>query len=148
MKTFIFVLVLAAAGWWGYRHGYLKPEWIGLGNSSGTAASPSGAGESLQATLNRGLPRVVANDVSLDRAVANDLVVTYDYRMIDLDQYAVAQRYGSTLPADMRGALIQDLCNNRAVREQLLARGREVQLQIHAQDGRTMFTTQLRPGGC
>jgi hypothetical protein len=146
MKMFIFVVVLAAAAWWGYRHGYLKPEWIGLG---APASKPSaGGGESLQATLNRGLPRMVASDVSLDRAVANNLVVTYDYRMVDLDQYAVAQRYGSTLPADMRGALLQDLCANRAVREQVLARGREVQLQIHAQDGRTMFTTQLRPGGC
>ncbi len=148
MKAFIFVVVLAAAAWWGYRHGYLKPEWIGLGNPSGTNAPASGGGESLQATLNRGLPRMVANDVSLDRAVANNVVVTYDYRMVDLDQYAVAQRYGSTLPADMRGTLIQDLCANRAVREQVLARGREIQLQIHAQDGRTMFTTQLRPGGC
>ena len=148
MKTFIFIVILAAAAWWGYRHGYIKPEWIGLGSPSGTPASASGAGESLQATLNRGLPRLAASEVSLDRVVANDLVVTYDYRMIDLDQYAVAQRYGSTLPADMRGALIQDLCSNRAVREQVLARGREVQLQIHAQDGRTMFTTQLRPGGC
>jgi hypothetical protein len=147
MKTFVFIVVLAAATYWGFRHGYLKPEWIGLGGTSRTAATAGGA-ESLQDTLNRGLPRVVANDVSLDRAVANDLVVSYDYRLVDLDQYAVAQRYGSTLPADMRGALIQDLCNNRAVREQLLARGREVQLQIHAQDGRTMFTTQLRPGGC
>jgi hypothetical protein len=145
MKTFIFVVVLAAATYWGYRHGYLKPEWIGLGGPAGTATS---AGESLQDTLNRGLPRIVVNDVSLDRAVANTLVVTYDYRMVELDQYAVAQRYGSTLPADMRGALIQDLCANRAVREQVLARGRDIQLQIHAQDGRTMFTTQLRPGGC
>jgi hypothetical protein len=147
MKMFIFVVVLAAAAWWGYRHGYLKPEWIGLG-APASKPSAGGGGESLQATLNRGLPRMVASDVSLDRAVANNLVVTYDYRMVDLDQYAVAQRYGSTLPADMRGALLQDLCANRAVREQVLARGREVQLQIHAQDGRTMFTTQLRPGGC
>jgi hypothetical protein len=147
MKAFIFIVVLAAAAWWGYRHGYIKPEWIGLGTPASTPTSGSG-GESLQATLNRGLPRMVANDVSLDRAVANNVVVTYDYRMVDLDQYAVAQRYGSTLPADMRGALIQDLCANRAVREQVLARGREIQLQIHAQDGRTMFTTQLRPGGC
>src|SRR6478752_5506182 len=100
MKMFIFVVVLAAAAWWGYRHGYIKPEWIGLGSPTAPA---SGAGESLQATLNRGLPRMVANDVSLDRAVANNVVVTYDYRMVDLDQYAVAQRYGSTLPAEMRG---------------------------------------------
>jgi len=148
LKAFIFVVILAAAAWWGYRHGYLKPEWIGLGNPASSTAPASGAGESLQAMLNRGLPRMVANDVSLDRAVANNLVVTYDYRMVDLDQYAVAQRYGSTLPADMRGALIQDLCANRVVREQVLAGGREIQLQIHAQDGRTMFTTQLRPGGC
>jgi hypothetical protein len=147
VKTFIFVVVLAAAAWWGYRHGYIKPEWIGVGSPASAPKAGSG-GESLQATLNRGLPRMVANDVSLDRAVANNLAVTYDYRMVDLDQYAVAQRYGSTLPADMRGALIQDLCANRAVREQVLAGGREIQLQIHAQDGRTMFTTQLRPGGC
>src|SRR4051812_43512358 len=148
MKTFIFIVVLAAAAYWGYRHGYIKPQWIGLGDTAGTAATASGTGASLQDTLNRGLPRMVANEVSVDRAVANNLIVSYDYRLVDLDQYAVAQRYGSTLPADMRGALIQDLCANRAVREQLLARGREVQLQIHAQDGRTMFTTQLRPGGC
>jgi hypothetical protein len=148
VKTFIFVVVLAAAAWWGYRHGYLKPEWIGLGKPTTSAAPAGSGGESLQATLNRGLPRMVASDVSLDRAVANNVVVTYDYRMVDLDQYAVAQRYGSTLPADMRGALIQDLCANRAIREQVLAGGREIQLQIHAQDGRTMFTTQLRPGGC
>jgi hypothetical protein len=147
VKTFIFVVVLAAAAWWGYRHGYIKPEWIGLGAPANAPSGGSG-GESLQATLNRGLPRMVASDVSLDRAVANNVVVTYDYRMVDLDQYAVAQRYGSTLPADMRGALIQDLCANRAIREQVLAGGREIQLQIHAQDGRTMFTTQLRPGGC
>lgn len=147
MKMFVFVVLLAAAAWWGYRHGYIKPEWIGLGAPASAPKAGSG-GESLQATLNRGLPRMVANDVSLDRAVANNLAVTYDYRMVDLDQYAVAQRYGSTLPADMRGALIQDLCANRAVREQVLAGGREIQLQIHAQDGRTMFTTQLRPGGC
>jgi hypothetical protein len=145
MKTFIFILVLAAATWWGYRHGYLKPEWIGLG---GPAATSGGAAESLQDTLNRGLPRMVASEVSLDRAVANNQIVSFDYRLVDLDQYAVAQRYGSTLPADLRGALIQDLCGRRAVREEVLGRGREIQLQIHAQDGRTMFTTQLRPGGC
>ena len=145
MKTFIFILVLAAATWWGYRHGYLKPEWIGLGSP---AATSGGAAESLQDALNRGLPRMVAAEVSLDRAVANNLIVSYDYRLVDLDQYAVAQRYGSTLPADMRSALIQDLCNRRPVREEVLARGREIQLQIHAQDGRTMFTTQLKPGGC
>jgi hypothetical protein len=147
MKTVIFIVVLAAATYWGYRHGYLKPEWIGLGRPTGTAATASGP-ESLQDSLNRGLPRMVANEISLDRAVANNLVVSYDYRMVDLDQYGVAQRYGSTLPADVRGALIQDLCGNRTVREQVLARGRDVQLQIRAKDGRTMFTTQLRPGGC
>jgi hypothetical protein len=143
MKAFIIVVVLALLGWWGYRHGYIKPEWVGLGESTKGAA-----GESLQDTLGRGLPRMVGNEISLDRAVANNLVVSFDYRFIDLDQYAVAQRYGSTLPAGIRGALVQDLCANRAVREQVLAHGRDVRLQIRAQDGRTMFTDQLRPGGC
>ena len=147
MKAFIFVVVLVLLGWWGYRHGYIKPQWVGLGEPAGTAAS-SGGKESLQDTLNRGLPRMVGGEVSLDRAAANNLGVTYDYRLVDLDQYAVSQRYGSTLPAAMRDTLIQDLCANRAVREQVLAQKREVVLRIHAQDGRTMFTTQLRPGGC
>jgi hypothetical protein len=146
MKAFIIVIVLALLGWWGYRHGYIKPEWVGLGGS--TSAPKGGAGESLQDTLGRGLPRMVGNEISLDRAVANSLIVSFDYRFIDLDQYAVAQRYGSTLPAGVRGPLLQDLCANRAVREQVLANGREVQLQIRSQDGRTMFTEQLRPGGC
>jgi hypothetical protein len=146
MKALIFVVVVALLGWWGYRHGYIKPEWVGLGDS--TSGAKGGAGESLQETLGRGLPRMVGNEISLDRAVANNLVVSFDYRFIDLDQYAVAQRYGSTLPAAIRGALVQDLCTSRAVREQVLARGRDVQLQIRSQDGRTMFTDHLRPGGC
>jgi hypothetical protein len=147
MKAFIFVVVLALLGWWGYRHGYIKPDWFR--GSGGTAATPAGApAESLEKTLNRGLPRMVSNELSVDRAAANDRLVTFNYRFIDLDQFAVAQRYGSSMPAEMQGALIRDLCANRAVREQVLARGREVQLQVHAQDGRTVFSTQLRPGGC
>jgi len=144
LKTFVVILVLAAAGYWGYRHGYIKPEWFG----AGTAAPGNAPAESLQKALNRGLPRMVSNELSVDRAVASNLLVTFNYRFVDLDQYAVAQRYGSTLPAEMQGTLIRDLCGNRDVREQVLARGREVTLEIHAQDGRTMFTTQLKPGGC
>jgi hypothetical protein len=147
LKTFVVILLLAAAGYWGYRHGYIKLDWFG--GSGGTASAPGNApAESLEQALNRGLPRMVSNDISADRAVASNLLVTFNYRFVDLDQYAVAQRYGSTLPADIRSALIQELCARRAVREEVLGRGREVQLQIHAQDGRTMFTTQLRPGGC
>ena len=74
--------------------------------------------------------------------------MTFDYRFIDLDQYAVAQRYGSTMPAELQGTLIRDLCGNRAVREQVLASGREVVLRVHSQDGRTVFSGNLRPGGC
>jgi hypothetical protein len=146
MKAFIFVVVLALLGWWGYRHGYVKPEWVGLG--SPPSAPKDGVGESLQETLNRGLPRMVGNEVSQDRATANNQLVSFDYRFIDLDQFGVTQRYGSTLPADVQGMLVRDLCVNRAVRDQVLARGREVQLQLRASDGRTVFTTQLRPGGC
>jgi hypothetical protein len=138
--------VLSLLGWWAYRHGYIKPEWVGLG--SPPAASKDGAGESLQETLNRSLPRMVGNEVSQDRATANNQLVSFDYRFIDLDQFGVTQRYGSTLPADVQSMLIRDLCVNRAVRDQVLARGREVQIQIRASDGRTVFTTQLRPGGC
>jgi hypothetical protein len=144
LKAIIVIVVLAAAVYWGYRHGYLKPAWFGLGQQGGTA-SPSA---SLQDTLNRGLPRMVSGEVSLERATASNLAVSYEYRFIDLDQYAVTQRYGQTLPAEMRGTLIQDLCANRALREQVLAAGRDVRLQIRAQDGRTMFTTELRAGGC
>jgi hypothetical protein len=144
MKTIVVVVILAAAAYWGYRHGYIKPAWLGLGGQGGTTATS----ESLQDTLNRGLPRMVSSEVSLDRAAASNQAVSYEYRFIELDQYAVTQRYGSTLPADMRDLLIRDLCANRALREQLLAKGRDVRLQIRAQDGRTMFTTELRPGGC
>ena len=146
MKALVFVVVIGLLGWWAFRHGYIKPEWVGLG--SPPSAQKGGAGESLQDTLNRGLPRMVGNEVSQDRAVANNVLVSYDYRFIDLDQFGVTQRYGSTLPADVQSMLLRDLCANRAVREEVLARGREVQLQIRARDGRTMFTTQLRPGGC
>jgi hypothetical protein len=146
VKAIVIIGVLAAAGYWGYRHGYIKPAWFGLGQQGGTAASSSAG--SLQDTLNRGLPRMVGSELSLERATANNLAVSYEYRFIDLDQYAVTQRHGSTLPADMRGTLIQDLCANRALREQVLAAGRDVRLQVRAQDGRTMFTTELRPGGC
>jgi hypothetical protein len=144
LKAIVVIVILAAAVYWGYRHGYIKPAWFGLGQQGGTAP----ASGSLQDTLNRGLPRMVSSEVSLERAIANNLAVSYEYRFIDLDQYAVTQRYGSTLPADMRGTLIQDLCANRALREQVLAAGRDVRLQVRAQDGRTMFTTELRPGGC
>jgi hypothetical protein len=147
LKTFIFIVVVAAALYWGYRHGYIKPDWFG--GSGGTVATPGGApAESLEKTLNRGLPRMVGNEVSVDRAVANNQLVSFDYRFVDLDQYAVAQRYGSTMPAELQGVLIRDLCANRNVREQVLARGREIVLQVHAQDGRTVFSGQLRPGGC
>jgi hypothetical protein len=88
------------------------------------------------------------NEVSVDRAVANNQRVGFDYRFIELDQYAVAQRYGSAIPAELRGAMIRDACANRDVREQVLARGRDVTLQVHALDGRTMFSAQLRPGDC
>ena len=146
MKALIFVVVLGLLGWWGYRHGYIKPEWVGLGNPP--SASKGGAGESLQDTLNRGLPRMLSNELSVDRAGANNQLVTFDYRFIDLDQYAVAQRFGSTMPAELQGTLIRDLCANRAVREQVLASGREVVLRVHSRDGRTVFSGQLRPGGC
>jgi len=147
LKTFVVILVLAAAGYWGYRHGYIKPDWFG--GSGGTASTPGSApAESLEQTLNRGLPRMVSNEVSVDRAVANSQLVTFDYRFVDLDQYAVQQRYGSSMPAEMRGTLIRDLCANREVREQVLAQGRGVILQVHAQDGRTVFSAELRPGGC
>jgi len=144
LKAIIVIVILAAAGYWGYRHGYIKPAWFGLGQQGGSA-SPSA---SLEDTLNRGLPRMVSTEVSLERATASKLAVSYEYRFIELDQYAVAQRYGSTLPADLRVTLIQDLCANRALREQVLAAGRDVRLQVRAQDGRTMFTTELRAGGC
>ena len=147
MKTFIFILLLAAGLYWGYRHGYIKPAWFA--SPGGATSSPAGApAESLQDALNRGLPRMLSNEVSVDRAVANNQRVGFDYRFVDLDQYAVAQRYGSALPAELQGAMIRDLCANRDVREQVLARGREVTLQVRALDGRTMFSTQLRPGGC
>jgi len=146
VKAFIFVVVLALLGWWGYRHGYLKPEWVRLGGS--TSAPKDGAGESLNDSLNRGLPRMVGTEVSLDRAVANNVTVTFVYRLPDLDQHAVSQRYGSTMPAEMQSLLIRDLCGIRALREEVLARGREALLQVRAQDGRTMFSAQLRPGGC
>jgi hypothetical protein len=133
-------------GWWGYRHNYIKPEWIGLGGSASSAKA--GAGESLQDALNRGLPRMAGNELSLDRAVANNIGVTFDYRFIDLDQNAVSQRYGSSMPAEMQSLLIRDLCGIRAVRDQVLAAGRDVQVQVRALDGRTMFNTQLKPGGC
>jgi hypothetical protein len=145
MKTFIFILVLAAGLYWGYRHGYIKPAWFG---GSGGTASTGGGAESLETTLNRGLPRMVNNELSVDRAVANNQRVGFDYRFVGLDQYAVAQRYGSAMPAEMQSALIRDLCANRDVREQVLAHGRNVTLQVRALDGRTMFSTQLRPGGC
>jgi hypothetical protein len=144
LKAIVVIAILAAAVYWGYRHGYIKPAWLGLGQQGGTA-SPAG---SLQDTLNRGLPRMVGSELSLERAIANNLAVSYEYRFIDLDQFAVTQRYGQTLPAEMRSTLIQDLCANRALREQVLAAGRDVRLQVRAQDGRTMFTTELRPGGC
>ena len=146
MKAIVVILVLAGAAYWGYRHGYIKPEWFGGGGDK--AASGGAPAESLQQALNRGLPRMLNNEVSVDRAVANNLRVAFEYRFIDLDQYAVAQRYGSAMPAELQGALIRDLCANRDVREQVLARGRDVTLQVHAQDGRTMFSAQLRPGGC
>ena len=146
MKALIVVVLLGLLGWWAFRHGYIKPEWVGLGNPP--PAAKGGAGESLQETLNRGLPRMLNNEVSVDRAAANNQLVTFDYRFIDLDQYAVAQRYGSTMPAELHGTLIRDLCGNRAVREQVLASGREVVLRVHSQDGRTVFAGQLRPGGC
>ena len=144
MKAIVVIVILAAAVYWGYRHNYIKPGWFGLGGQGGTASTA----ESLQDALNRGLPRMVGRELSLDRAAANNLAVSYEYRFIDLDQYAVTQRYGSALPADMRGMLIQDLCASRALREQVLAKGRDVRLQVRAQDGRTMYTTELRPGGC
>jgi hypothetical protein len=146
VKALIFVVVLGLLGWWAYRHGYIKPEWLGLG--SPPSVQKDGAGESLQDTLNRGLPRMLNNELSVDRARANNQLVTFEYRFIDLDQYAVAQRYGSSLPAELRGAMIRDACANRDVREQVLARGRDVTLQVHALDGRTMFSAQLRPGDC
>jgi hypothetical protein len=147
LKTIVFILVVAAAAYWGYRHGYIKPDWFG--GSGGTASTPASASAgSLEQTLNRGLPRMVSNEVSVDRAVANSQLVTFDYRFVDLDQYAVQQRYGSSMPAEMRGALVRDLCANREVREQVLAQGRGVILQVHAQDGRTVFSAELRPGGC
>jgi hypothetical protein len=146
VKALIVVVLLGLLGWWAFRHGYIKPEWVGLG--SPPSASKGGAGESLQETLNRGLPRMLNNEVSVDRAAANNQLVTFDYRFIDLDQYAVAQRYGSAMPAELHGTLIRDLCANRAVREQVLASGREVVLRVHSQDGRTVFAGQLRPGGC
>jgi len=146
-KTIVFILVVAAAVYWGYRHGYIKPDWFG--GSGGTASTPGSApAESLEKALNRGLPRMVNAEVSVDRAVANNVLVAFDYRFVDLDQNAVAQRYGSSMPAEMQGTLIRDLCGNRDVREQVLARGREVVLQVRAQDGRTVFSAQLRPGGC
>jgi len=145
MKTFIFILVLAAGLYWGYRHGYIKPAWFG---GSGGTASTAGGAESLETILNRGLPRMVNNELSVDRAVANNQRVGFDYRFVGLDQYAVAQRYGSAMPAELQSALIRDLCANRDVREQVLAQGRDVTLQVRALDGRTMFAAQLRPGGC
>jgi hypothetical protein len=146
VKLFIFVVVLALLGWWGYHHGYLTPERLGLGGSASTSNGTQG--ESLQETLNRGLPRMVSGEISLDRAAASSLAVSFDYRLVDLDQFAVSQRYGSTMPAEMQNQLVRDLCGNRAVREQVLAKGRDVQVQVRAQDGRTMYTTQLKPGGC
>ena len=146
MKLFIFVVILALLGWWGYNHGYIKPEWLGAGSAS--TPSSGAQGESLQAALNRGLPRMVSGEISLDRAAANRLAVSFEYRLVDLDEYAVAQRYGSTLPAEMQSQLFRDLCNNRAVREQVLAKGRDVQVQVRSQNGRTMYSTQLKPGGC
>ena len=145
MKALIFIVVLGLLGWWGYRHNYIKPEWIGLGDK---AASAKSGPETLQDALNRGLPRMAGSELSLDRAVANNIAVTFDYRFIDLDQNAVSQRYGSTMPAEMQTLLIRDLCGIRAVRDQVLAAGRPVQVQVRALDGRTMFNTQLKPGGC
>lgn len=145
MKTFIIVVVLALLGWWAYRHNYIKPEWIGLGNAP---SLPQGKADSLHDALNRGLPRMASNEISLDRAVANNLNVIFDYRLVDLDQYAVNQKYGSTLPPDMQSLLIRDLCGMRAVREQVLAQGRTIEVQVRAQDSRPMYTTQLKPGGC
>ena len=148
MKAVLFILALAVGVYYAYRVGYIKPEWFS--GSPGPASSSGGAGppESLEKTLNRGLPRMVGSEVSVDRAVANNVQVVFNYRLVDLDQFAATQRYGSSMPAEMQGALFRDLCANRALREQVLARGREVLLQIHAQDGRTLFSAQLRPGGC
>jgi len=148
MKTILLVVIVAVAGFYGYRAGYFKPEWFGAGGDSAAPAAGTAKADSLEKILGRGLPRMVANDISLDRVVANNVQVVYNYRFTELDQFAVAQRYGSSLPADIQSALVRDLCGSRELREQVLARGREVLLQIHAQDGRTVFSAQLRPGGC
>jgi len=149
MKTIIVVIIVAFAGYYAYRVGYLKPDMFSSSVKPATTSSGSGAkAESLERTLNRGLPRMVTNEVSLERAVANNVQVLFNYRFVELDQFAVTQRYGSTVPAEMQSAMVRDLCAKQEVREQVLARGREVQLQVQAQDGRTVFSAQLRPGGC
>src|SRR5258706_12916023 len=138
MKKIIVVLVVAFAGYYAYRLGYLKPELFS--SSGGTATTPSASGgakpDSLEKTLNRGLPRMVTPEISLDRAVANNVQVVFNYRYVDLDQFAVSQRYGSFLPASAQTTLVRDLCGNRGLREKILARGRDVPLQINAQNSR------------
>lgn len=148
MKTIVVVIIVAFAGYYIYRTGGIKPEWFEFGSGKPSPAAGAGKADSLEKTLNRGLPRMVTNEVSLDRAVANNVQVLFNYRFIELDQFAVAQRYGSSMPADLQSTMVRDLCAKQDVRDQVLARGREVLMQVRAQDGRTVFSSSLKPGGC
>src|SRR5260221_6417544 len=133
MKTIIVVLIVAFAGYYAYRACYLKPDMFN--SSGGKASTPSEGGgakaESLEKTLNRGLPRMVTNEISLDRAVANNVQVVFNYRFVELDQFAVTQRYGSSMPAGCRNAEGRTLCGKLGGREQVRHRRRYVLLQIH-----------------
>lgn len=147
MKSIAFAVVVALAAYYAWRHGYLDPAKIGALTSSAPSSGGKSPAEDLEKSLNRGLPRMMNNEISVDRASANNVLIVFHYRFVDLDQFAAAQRYGSSA-AELQASLVRDLCGSKEVRDLVLARGREVQLQLRARDGHTVLSAQLRPGGC
>ena len=146
MKFLIGMVVLALGIYWGAKQGYISGQWVGKIFGLGPSAADSALDQVLKNTNSR-LPRMVAGDISFDKVVANKQEVIFHYRFVDMSQVAVMQKYGPGL-ADLQSEIIQDVCNNREIRQYVFGGGYSAMVLMRSQDAKPIVNTYVRAERC
>ena len=146
MKTVIGMIVLVISVYYGAKQGFIKGEWLGSVFGLGPSADQVAVDETVKNT-NRGLPRMVNGEVSFDRVTANKEEVILHYRLVNHDQMGAMQKFGGVLQ-DMQGAIVQDLCASKDIRDHAFERGHNVQIMLRSNDAKMILKTYVRPSAC
>ena len=146
MKFLIGMIVLALGVYWGAKHGYIQGAWLGRILDFGSPASESALDQVIRKT-NAKLPRMVATDIAFDKITASKQEVVFHYRFVDMTQMAVMSKYAQDLEG-MQQAIVQDVCNDREIRQYVFDGGYSAQVMVRSQDAKTILNTYVRADRC